>query len=332
MFADNVSLLIAFVAGVASFVSPCILPIIPSYLSFLGGISYGELTGQGASRRGVFLRTLFFVAGFSLVFMALGALFSSAGLALSGAQQTINRVAGAVVVFFGLNFIFDFWKVLNVERRFHLRKRPRGALGAGLLGLAFGAGWTPCVGPILASILFLAGASGKVAHGTLLLAVYSLGLGTPFLLAGAFFSWFARQMARIRPYLRAVRIGSGAFLVMLGALIFTGSLARLNVFLFRLAAGLEAWSRSDPAGPRLLFGGLFLALALLAAALYGLRVRRELAPGSRPPAPRAAARWAVLYPGRLALFLALLAASILAFANLLDVPGLLAAWLRFQGI
>lgn len=193
--------------------SPCILPIIPSFLSFLGGVSYGQLGEQGVIRRAVFLKTLFFVLGFSLVFVALGALFSSAALALGGAQILIYRVAGAVMVFFGLNFIFDFWKALNIERRFHLHKRPQGALGAVLLGVAFGAGWMPCVGPILASILFLAGTSGKVASGVALLALYSFGLGIPFLLAGAFFSSFSRQMQRVRLYLAAIKVASGAFLV-----------------------------------------------------------------------------------------------------------------------
>ena len=325
MPAENLSFLIAFGAGVISFLSPCILPIIPSFLSFLGGISYGQLAEQRVIRRAVFLKTLFFVLGFSMVFIALGVLFSSAALALGGTQTLIYRIAGAVVVFFGLNFIFDFWKALNMERRFHLRKRPQGALGAVLVGVAFGAGWTPCVGPILASILFLAGTSEKLGSAVALLALYSLGLGTPFLLAGAFFSSFSRQMLRVRPHLHAIKVASGVFLVALGALIFTGSFSRLNIALFGLAAWLEQWGARAPAGPKLLFGSIFLFLALLLAAFYARRVTlRVQASGTSPRK--------LLYPGRLALLLVFLAVSVLSFAKVVDLSRLISSWLRFQGI
>jgi cytochrome c-type biogenesis protein len=268
---------------------------------------------------------MFFVAGFSVIFVALGALFSSAGLALSGIQNIINIIAGSIVVLFGLNFIFNFWKVLNMEKRLHLKQKPKGVVDAALLGMAFGAGWTPCVGPILASILFLAGASGKLLHGTALLAVYSLGLGIPFMLAGAFFSSFSKYMERIKPHLRVIKVASGMFLVILGILIFTGSLARLNAALFRLAASIEEWESQNPLGLRLFIGGAFLIFAFIGLGLYVRRVWKSIRKAG-------SAVRSYLYPLHIIVVLAVIAISVLSFAELLDLSQMLTSWLRFQGI
>jgi cytochrome c-type biogenesis protein len=318
MFARDLGIVMAFAGGLVSFLSPCILPVIPSYLSFIGGVAYGEPASGRPSRGAVFFRTIFFVAGFSGIFVALGILFSGAGLMFAGAQTLVNRISGAVVVVFGLNIIFDFWKALNIERRFHLGEKPRGVLGSFLLGLAFGAGWTPCVGPILASILFLAGTSGTLARGAVLLGAYSLGLGTPFILAGAFFGFFSRQAARLRSHMGAIKIASGIFIVLLGVLIFFGSLSRLNAVLFDLAGALDRWGSAAPLGPRIVFGLVFLVPAVLAAALYF----RRLLKGS--------ARF--IFPARLLLFSVFLFLSVLSFAGVLDFSAILTAWLRFQGI
>ena len=325
MLLENLGFPIAFAAGVISFLSPCILPIIPSFLSFLGGASAGDLVNGRASRRAVFFRTLFFVIGFSIVFVALGALFSSGGLILAGAQTILYRIAGIVVVVFGFNVLFDFWKALNIERRFHLRRRPKGAFGSVLLGLAFGAGWTPCVGPILASILVFAGSTGTMTRGMALLVVYSLGLGAPFLLAGIFFDSFARYAERLRAHMHSIKIASGIFLVLVGILIFLGNLGRLNVAMYGLAASLERWGQSSPAGSRLLFGLLFLGLSGLIAALYVRRMMQA----------RQAADYSfrtLVYPAPLALFLVSAAFSVLSFTRVVDVPSLISSWLRFQGI
>lgn len=322
---QNLSFLIAFTAGVISFISPCILPIIPSFLSFLGGASAGALVNPGASRRTLFFKTLFFVVGFSMIFIALGALFSSGGLMLAGAQTIFYRIAGIIIVLFGINILFDFWKALNIERRFHLRRKPRGAVGSVLLGLAFGAGWTPCVGPILASILFLAGTTGTVMRGISLLALYSLGLGTPFLLAGLFFSSFTKQAEHLRAHMRGIKIGSGIFLILLGVLIFLGSLSRLNATFFAWAGSLDRWGQSAPAAQRRFSGLLFLALSGLSAALYVRRVRK---------APRGESRSlrSILFPVPLAFFLLFVAFSVLSFTRVVDIPMLISSWLRFQGI
>ncbi len=325
MFGQNVGFFMAFGAGLVSFLSPCILPVIPSYLAFIGGVAYGSPEGATPPRVRIFVRTLFFSAGFSAVFVALGVVFSGAGMALSGAQTVVNAVSGALTAVLGLNVIFDFWKLLNFERRLHFRERPRGgALGSFLLGIAFGAGWTPCVGPILASILFLAGTAGTVARGAFLLGAYSLGLAVPFLLAGAFFGFFSRQAARLKPHVAAIRTASGLIIVLLGVLIFFGGLSRLNAVFSGLARSLDEWGRRTVWGPRILFGSLFLALAGLAAFPCVRRARAASLRGESLPG----------IPLILCAVLALLCASASAavFAGVLDVPSAVSSWFRFQGI
>ncbi len=171
MISNNINFFVAFAAGVLSFLSPCVLPLIPSYLSLVGGVSVHELDGKRRQRSKVFIRTVLFVLGFSTVFILLGVLFSGTGGFLTGATQIVNIVAGSLIILLGLNFVFNFWKFLNFEKKLHMRSSPTGSVGALLLGMAFGAGWTPCVGPILASILCLAGSSRQILQGTALLAV-----------------------------------------------------------------------------------------------------------------------------------------------------------------
>jgi len=325
MFTENLNFLIAFAAGFLTFLSPCILPIIPSYLSFIGGISYDELADSRVSKWGIFIKTLFFVTGFSLVFVLLGVVFSSAGTALSGISRIVNMVAGSVIIVLGLNCIFDFWKILNMDTRFHIEKRPGGIFGPALLGMAFGAGWTPCVGPILASILFLAGSSGKVLAGTFLLAAYSAGLGVPFILAGFFFSTFQKQMAKIRPHLQTIKIVSGIFLIVLGILIFVGSLSRMNAFMFTIAGDFQEWSEANPLGPRLLFGSLFLVLSLLFVVFYLRRVFRIIH-------GKESNKKSLFLPVRLLFIIILTVASVLSYTGVLDISRMFTHWLTFQGI
>ena len=312
----NINVLIAFAAGVLSFLSPCVLPLIPSYLSLIGGVSVQELGERRRSR--VFLRTLLFVMGFSIVFIALGVLFSGTGGFFTSAIQILNIVAGALVILLGLNFIFNFWKFLNFEKRLHMRSSPTGWLGALLLGMAFGAGWTPCVGPILASILFLAGSSGGIVQGTLLLAVYSLGLGVPFVLAGLFFSQFLGARERMKRHFETLRIISGAFLVLIGLLIALGRLQRFNIFLFRLAGWLESWNAASPWQVRLGFTILFLLPAILLGISY---LRRSRAQGRVP-----------LLPGRAVFLLLFLALAVVTVVGVLDPTGFFTFWFTYQGI
>jgi cytochrome c-type biogenesis protein len=187
---ENPSLFAAFVAGVLSFVSPCVLPLIPGYLSYISGLSLDEMQGsaQGeaaaaAARRRVIVASLFLVLGFSVVFVSLGAAASAVGQFLLERLRLLSKIAGAVVILFGLHTMGVLridW--LYSEKRVQVERKPTGAIGAFLVGLAFAFGWTPCIGPILAGILAIAATQDTIGKGVQLLAVYSLGLGVPFLL------------------------------------------------------------------------------------------------------------------------------------------------------
>ena len=234
---ENVTLLAAFGAGLLSFISPCVLPLIPGYLSYISGLSLDEMrgipvaAGGGAAvavarpagvRRQVVLSSLAFIIGFSLVFVSLGAAASAIGQFLFKQQALFNRIAGSVIVIFGLHTMGVLrieW--LYQEKRVHTSAKPAGLLGAGLVGVAFAFGWTPCIGPILGGILALAGSQETVAQGVRLLAVYSLGLGVPFLATALMIDRFFLAMGRIRRYYHAIEIVSGALLVVIGLLIFT---------------------------------------------------------------------------------------------------------------
>ncbi len=314
---------IAFVAGVLSFLSPCILPLIPSYLSLIGGTSVPELQESGVQRWGVFTNTVFFVVGFSVVFIALGIVFSSTIGLFGGGMRIVNIVAGLIVIALGVNVIFDFWQILNVERRLHLNRKPTGSIGALLFGMAFGAGWTPCVGPILGSILILAGTSGNLMRGLSMLSVFSLGLGVPFLLTGLFFSVALKQIGKLKPYLNKIRIASGAFLIAIGVLILLGRLQRFNSVLFSFAYTLETFEGNQPLAARLVFGAVFLLLTGMLSASYWASLRRRQAENEKPR---------LLRPVRLFLMFLFAAASVLSFSGLISISGVLSAWLTFQGI
>lgn len=317
--AGDLNIFLALAAGVLSFLSPCVLPLIPSYISFIGGVSLQDLQDTEPRRGPVVLRTLSFVLGFSIVFIVLGIVFSGSSFLLGGATQVINYVAGAVVIVLGLNVIFDFWKFLNFERRFHVTSAPRGYVGSGLVGMAFGAGWTPCIGPILASILFMAGQSGQVVRGAWLLGAFSLGLGLPFILASLFFPAFLRWLQRIKRHLNTIRIASGVFLMGIGVLIALGRLQTLNGTLISMGTSLGAWAEADPARARTVLGAWSLVVAAVPV-VWGLarRIRR----GDAPLLGRAGAI--------VAAFFALIAG--LQFAGVVDLATVLEGWLTFQGI
>ncbi|MBN1823435.1 MAG: cytochrome c biogenesis protein CcdA [Endomicrobiales bacterium] len=218
-------LLASFVAGILTFVSPCVLPLIPAYLSFITGASLAELEGgrQGAVKRS-FISALFFVAGFSAIFILLGASASFLGAAAAGRRDIIRYVGGAVVVIFGLHLAGVFRiKLLYMQARADLKKPSWGYAGSFLVGVAFAVGWTPCVGPILSSILILASSQGTVSHGVLLLIVYSSGLGIPFLLTALFVGKALSLFSKIKKHYRLIEIISGAILVAVGVLLLTDS-------------------------------------------------------------------------------------------------------------
>jgi cytochrome c-type biogenesis protein len=226
---DQVTLFAALVAGVLSFISPCVLTLIPGYVSIVSGESLEEMRGgsaaSDASRRQVLLTSLAFVAGFSLVFIALGASASAVGKFLFARLPLLERIAGAVIIVFGLHTMGVFRiAALETEKRVQTQKRPAGPLGAVLVGIAFAFGWTPCIGPILGGILVVAGAKETVREGVLLLAVYSLGLGIPFLLTSLAIDKFFAVSKRIRRHYHTIELVSGGLLVVVGLLIFTHQL------------------------------------------------------------------------------------------------------------
>ena len=325
---------IAFVAGVLSFLSPCVLPLIPSYVSLIGGTSIQQLQENTIPRWRAFSNTVFFVIGFSAVFIVLGIFLTSTLGLLGNLMRTVNLIAGAVVIVLGLNVILDFWKMLNIERRFHLTGKPAGAFGSLLFGMAFGAGWSPCVGPILGSILILAGTSGTFLRGLKMLSLYSLGLGFPFLLTGLFFSVAVRQIQRIRPHLRTIRIVSGVFLVGIGGLILAGGLQRFNSVLFRAAYGLELFEQASPWAARSLFGGLFLLVT--GALIYSyVRLLRHGPQGEGATPDGAALEGSsprAFRPVRLAFILLFAVIAVLSFSGVISVSRMLSSWFSFQGI
>ena len=226
---DNVTLVAAFAAGFLSFISPCVLPLIPGYISFVSGASLDEMRGSvnapRATQTHVLVTSLAFVLGFSLVFVALGASATALGKFLVGKLPLLGKIAGAIIIIFGLHTMGVFrLAFLETEKRAHSERKPAGMLGAMLVGIAFAFGWTPCIGPILAGILVVAGSRDRVSEGVLLLAVYSLGLGIPFLLTALALNRFFSVTAKIRRHYHAIELVSGGLLVAIGVLIFTGQL------------------------------------------------------------------------------------------------------------
>jgi cytochrome c-type biogenesis protein len=224
----DVSLIAAFAAGFLSFVSPCVLPLIPGYISFVSGVSLEEMRGDAppaTSRLQVFVTSLAFVIGFSLVFIALGASATAIGKFLFAKLPLLTKIAGVILIIFGLHTMGVFrLAFLETEKRVHSQRKPAGPLGAMLVGIAFAFGWTPCIGPILGGILAIAGSRNSVGEGITLLGVYSLGLGIPFLITSLAINQFFGAAKRIRRYYHAIELTSGALLVVIGLLILTGQL------------------------------------------------------------------------------------------------------------
>ena len=232
------ALLVALAAGVISFLSPCVLPIVPPYLAYMGGISMSEAR---AGNRRVLLAALFFVLGLSTVFLFLGFTASWIGRAFITHQEVLAKVAGAVIVVFGLHFLgLIRIPFLNREARLDAGDRGGSAFGAYVLGLAFAFGWTPCIGPILGAILSLAATEASVARGTSLLAAYAVGLGLPFLLVAAFLDRSQGVMARMKRHMGTIEKLMGLLLVIVGVAMFTGAFSAFAWWLLETFPALAA--------------------------------------------------------------------------------------------
>lgn len=231
MIAD-ITIFAAFTAGVVSFLSPCVLPLVPPYLCFLAGSSLEELTDEAADsvvRRRVIVSAIVFVLGFSTVFIALGATASAIGELLREHLDLLSKIAGVIIIIMGLHFL-GLLKLgfLNKDTRYQHGNRPRGILGSYAIGLAFALGWTPCIGPILGAILAVAAAEESVTKGAILLAIYSAGLGVPFLFAAFGINGFLSFMKRFRKHLGLVEKIMGGLLVLTGIMFLTGAMQRLS--------------------------------------------------------------------------------------------------------
>lgn len=227
----EVGIFIAFTAGVFSFLSPCVLPLVPSYLTFVTGMSLEDLQ-DGVDRKTTFTHSLLFVIGFSSIFILLGASASFLGQFLRAYEVWIARVGGVIIILLGMHLagVFKISPLLR-EKRVHLNDKPAGYLGTLGVGIAFGAGWTPCIGPILGSILLYASLETTMIEGTILLAAYALGLGIPFIVSSVVLNWFLAGSARARAWMLPLQRIAGTVLIVIGLLMVTGRFASLTAFL-----------------------------------------------------------------------------------------------------
>lgn len=225
----TLGVLIAFSAGLLSFLSPCVLPLIPSYVTFITGMSLEEVQ---RSRRTALIHAVLFIVGFTLIFLALGATASVLGQVLKAARDWIARIGGALIIIFGLYLLGAFnIRAFSQERRVHFANKPLGYLGTVLVGIAFGAGWTPCIGPILGSILIYTSSTADLQRGLVLLFAYSLGLAVPFLVAALAVNHFLAAFARFRSLMLWVNRVGGVLLIVIGVLLVTNYFTVLASYL-----------------------------------------------------------------------------------------------------
>ncbi|MEK6591008.1 MAG: cytochrome c biogenesis CcdA family protein [Nitrospinota bacterium] len=240
-FTPDVSFIMAFLAGLLSFVSPCVLPVVPFYITFITGLTYDELTcpdNEKEIRWVTVKNSLTFIAGFSFVFIMLGAGATSVGKFLLSNQDMIRKIGGVIIILLGLYFMGILkLKFLMSEKRVHLQNKPAGYFGTFLVGVAFAAGWTPCIGPILSSILLIASTKESVVTGIQLLAVYSAGLGLPLLITSFAVNSFLCYSKKINKWMGYISKTSGVFLVILGVILMTNSLTIITSLLSKYNIG-----------------------------------------------------------------------------------------------
>jgi cytochrome c-type biogenesis protein len=238
----NVTYFGALLAGLLSFLSPCVLPLVPPYLCFLGGTTFDQLTGEETPShvyKTVVMSSVAFVLGFTTVFVILGATATAAGQLLAANLPLLAKIAGVVIIIAGLHFLgVIHLPILHREARYHADSRPAGLIGAYVIGLAFAFGWTPCIGPVLGAILAVAAGEGSVRQGISLLFVYSLGLGIPFVIAAIAIRPFLSTMQRFKKHLGTVEKVLGGFLVLTGILFLTDAMTLISSWMLELFPGL----------------------------------------------------------------------------------------------
>ncbi|HEY3309819.1 MAG TPA: cytochrome c biogenesis protein CcdA [Desulfuromonadaceae bacterium] len=240
---DHISYIGAFIAGFLSFMSPCVLPLIPSYITYITGISFADLDAEHPShvvRKKAIIHSVAFILGFTTVFVLLGASATYIGSFLHNYTSLIRKIGGILIILFGIHITgLVPIRLLMGEKRVTITHKPAGYLGSFLVGLVFAAGWTPCIGPILATILTLAATEESVYQGILLLLLYSLGLGIPFLLSSLAMHQFLLFFNRYKKFIRTFEIITGIFLILIGILLFSNWLTRLSGYTTLLFTGLE---------------------------------------------------------------------------------------------
>ncbi len=238
---NQISVFAAFSAGLLSFVSPCVLPLVPSYISYITGLSVEQLTNsveRHRYRKTIIINSLLFIAGFSGVFIGFGASASLIGQLLTSYQDHLRRVGGLLIILFGLYLLGVLnLRFLSSEKRLHFKSRPAGYFGSVLVGVAFAAAWTPCVGPVLGTILLYASTTDAMLDGVTLLTAYSLGLGLPLFATALGVDRFLTYFKQVRAYLWGVSTVSGALLVVVGVMVYANSLTMVTSFLERYGIG-----------------------------------------------------------------------------------------------
>ena len=241
MHSQEVTYFGAFIAGLLSFLSPCVLPLIPSYITYITGLSFVDLQDAHPShkvRRTSMLHSLAFILGFTVVFVLLGASATYLGSVLNQYASLLRKAGGIMIVLFGVHVtgLIPIHMLMG-ERRVTLHRKPAGYAGTFLVGLAFAAGWTPCIGPILAAILMVAATEENVTHGIVLLLVYSLGLGIPFFLSSLAMHQFIVAFQRFKKYIRLFEVCTGVFLILIGVTIYFNWLSRFSTVVSTLFGG-----------------------------------------------------------------------------------------------
>jgi cytochrome c-type biogenesis protein len=237
MGSSNITLISAFVAGLLSFLSPCVLPLIPSYITYITGLSFADLQEEHPShvvRRKTVIHSLLFIAGFTTVFVLLGASATFIGGFMQEHMKIIRRIGGVLIVLFGIHLtgLVPIHMLLG-EKRFTIHNKPAGYVGSYLVGVAFSAGWTPCIGPILASILMIAATEETLNHGIFLLLAYSMGLAIPFLLSALALHRFLVAFNRFKKHIRLFEIATGIFLIVIGVMVYGNYLTKISTLFAR---------------------------------------------------------------------------------------------------
>ncbi len=242
---QDISIPFAFLGGLLSFASPCVLPLVPSYISFVTGISFEELSDNNSEKeikKTIFVNSMMFIFGFSVVFVSLGASASFLGQLIITYQDIIRKIGGVIIILLGVHIIGIInFNILQRDKRLHFfREKPTGLLGSFLVGIGFAAGWTPCIGPILATILIIAASSNTIWFGVLLLVAYSMGLAVPFILTSLGINTFIKHFNRFKRHMRVVSMVTGGFLIIMGLLIYSNYFAIFTGYLNSIIPSLSS--------------------------------------------------------------------------------------------